>query len=366
MGAGLRLDEANRTASFGARSVTLPELTFRLLRLLRSHTPAIVPFAEIEAEVWGALVSRETVKQRAKLLRAALTDLGVQPDALEAVRNEGYRLKAISTHQTQRVPQPLAAALMALVAIAALPTLVGASLPSTAPFSLVIESDASAGAVRRALIRDLSRFDAIQVIDGTSSASDLVVRVALESDARASLQLQDAQSGAVLLAEAYNAGSDGYDAGVSHFSAYVHERLQVLAARPALSPAQATLFSDAARLVRGGDEAALLLAREKLQLLTAQRPNVLLARALLARTDADLTVRFGRPLALAISARTQAAELVAAHPEVPEFRYTLARTELACGDVAAALEQMRFAERGMPFLRRDVLALERRLAGATT
>lgn len=362
---GLRLDEANRSVSFGGRSAVAPELTFRLLRLLLSRTPEIVPFAEIEAEVWGAQVSRETLKQRAKLLRDALTGIGVRPDVLEAVRNEGYRLKAISTHRTPRAPQPLVAAVLALVAIATLPVL-GTSRVNTAPLSLAVEGDASAGAIRRALIRDLSRFDAIQVIDGSSDASDLVVRVALEADARASLQLQDSQSGAVLLAEAYNLGPNGYDGAVSHFSAYVHERLQVLAARPALSAAQLALFGDAARLVRGGDEAALLLARDKLRVLTTQRPSFLLAQALLARTDADLTLLFRHPLALALAARTHAADLVAAHPDVPEFRYTLARAELACGDVAAALEQMRFAERGMPFLRRDVLALERRLAGTTT
>jgi hypothetical protein len=75
-------------------------------------------------------------------------------------------------------------------------------------------------------------------------------------------------------------------------------------------------------------------------------------------------LRFNHPPPL--GARAAAAQLVEVHPDVPEFRYTLARTELAIGNRTAALDQLRIAERDLPFLRRDVQALERLLAETTT
>jgi DNA-binding winged helix-turn-helix (wHTH) protein len=362
----LKLHNASRTVRFSARSAKLPELTFRLLRLLAARAPAIVPFADIEAEVWAAQVSRETLKQRAKLLRDALTALGAPANAIEAVRNEGYRLHLAATASEEpsrpRIPAPLLGAFLALAAIAVLPLLTQHAVAE--PLSLTIESEPSAGPLRRALIRNLALLDAIEVIDAPDLAGDLVISVAMESDTRASLQLRDGRSGAVLLAEAYVADPEGYDRAVAHFANFVHERAQALSPRGRLPADLAALYSEAAELLRGGDEGSLLLARAKLRTVLARAPQFLMGRALLARTEADLTLRFNHPPAL--SARAEAARLVAAHPNVPEFRYTLARTELAVGNRPAALDQLRIAERDLPFLRRDVQALERLLIEPTT
>ncbi len=54
------------------REIRLPDLSFSLLWLLSERAPDPVPFDEIERVVWAAQVSRETVKQRVKLLRDSL------------------------------------------------------------------------------------------------------------------------------------------------------------------------------------------------------------------------------------------------------------------------------------------------------
>lgn len=369
----LELRVTQRTARFGVRSAKLPELTFRLLRVLAARAPDIVSFADIEAEVWAAQVSRETLKQRAKLLRDALTRLGAPAHAIEAVRNEGYRLNlptrcAEPVDQTsRRIARPLAGAFMALATIAALPVLTARQ--AAEPLALTIESASGAApseAVRRALIRDLAQLTMIRVIEAPGASGDLVLSVAMENEERLSLQLRDGRSGAVLLAEAYPAAPGAYERAVSHFANYVHEQAETLSLRETLPRESVALYASAADLARGGDEAALLLARSKLQAVLGRRPNFLVARALLARVEADLTLRYAYPGEMAQAARAEAARLVDAHPDVPEFRYALARTELAAGDAAAALNQLRIAERDLPFLRRDVQALERRLAETTT
>lgn len=361
----MELHPAKRTIRFAGRSTKVPELTFRLLALLATRAPAIVPFAEIEAKVWASQVSRETLKQRAKLLRDALTAIGAPADAIEAVRNEGYRLNLptmdpIST--PARAVNPLIAAMLALGAIMLLPSLAGDR--AVQPLSLVIESRSAAEPLRRALIRDLARIDTLAVIDAPAARGDLVVSINIESDASASFSMRDGRSGAVLLAEVYPAQEDGYGRAVSHFANYVHERTQALALSNSLPRDLLTLFAEAASMQRSGDEASLLLARAKLRSVLSRRPDFLVARALLARTEADLALRFGHPAPDA--ARDEAGRLVAAHPDVPEFRYALARTELAAGNLGAALDQMRVAARDLPFLRRDVQELERRIAETTT
>jgi DNA-binding winged helix-turn-helix (wHTH) protein len=361
----LKLDEANRAVVWDGRVAVVPELTFRFLRSLLERSPAITPFASIESEVWGAMVSRETLKQRAKLLRDALNELGA--DCLvEAVRNEGYRLRlrsegSATPHTGPRYAAPLVNALLALVAIIALPSLSQFAGPP-ARLSLSIESNDSP--LRNDLLRDLSRFDAINVIDG-SGAHDLVVRIAT-AGASTLLTLQDARSGAILFAETYATDRGGSERVAAHFSSFVHERVQALRPYPALPSRLRIAYGEALELVRGGDEAALLVARARLRQVTNARPHFLLAAALLARVDADLVLRFDYPSANAESARAQAAALVFRHPEIPELRYALARTELACGNDEVALEQLRYAARGLPFLQRDIKALERRLEGLTT
>jgi DNA-binding winged helix-turn-helix (wHTH) protein len=362
----LKLDEANRAVVWDGRVAVVPELTFRFLRSLLERSPAITPFASIESEVWGAMVSRETLKQRAKLLRDALNELGA--DCLvEAVRNEGYRLRLRSkgnatSHTGPRYAAPLVNALLALVAIVALPSLSQFAGPP-ARLSLSIESNDSP--LRNDLLRDLSRFDAINVIDGSGAQSDLVVRIAT-GGASTLLTLQDARSGAILFAETYATDRGGSERVAAHFSSFVHERVQALRPYPALPSRLRIAYGEALELIRGGDEAALLLARARLRQVTNARPHFLLAAALLARVEADLVLRFDYPSANAESARSWAAALVSRHPEIPELRYALARTELACGNDEVALEQLRYAARDLPFLQRDIKALERRLEGLTT
>jgi hypothetical protein len=99
--------------------------------------------------------------------------------------------------------------------------------------------------------------------------------------------------------------------------------------------------------------------------LLAQRPTFALARALRVRVLADLVLRHGHDPRLAASAVAEARSLVEAYPFAADFKYTLARAQLATGDEAGALRELYSAARDLPFLERDILALERQIAEAS-
>lgn len=77
---------------------------------------------------------------------------------------------------------------------------------------------------------------------------------------------------------------------------------------------------------------------------------------------ADLVLRHGHDPRLAASAVTEARSLLEAYPFAADFKYTLARAQLAAGDQAGALRNLRSAARDLPFLERDILVLEREIA----
>lgn len=75
------------------REIALPRLSFNLLRALIRAAPNTLSVDELMDRVWpGLVVSPETVTQRIKLLRDALSDDSHAPRYIGLVRGRGYRL----------------------------------------------------------------------------------------------------------------------------------------------------------------------------------------------------------------------------------------------------------------------------------
>lgn len=385
----LEVCDATRTVRCGGREVKLADLSFRLLRSLGERAPEPVSFAEIEQRVWGARVSRETVKQRAKMLRDGLAAVGMR-DGIQAVRSVGYRLTtSLGAYEKVRPSAPfweagrvqfaIAVAVMcAVVLLLVLPHFGGAA--AARPLTISIRSEAAVDAstsaealdgARRLLVRDLSRLSGLTVVhDAVDGPTDLVVGmrgIALPGGEALALELVEADTGLVLWAETYPLKDGAWDRAVSHFVSAIHAQLEVLVLPRSESgfsgrPTKAKeLYLAASELARNGDEASLRAARERLRSILETWPQFALARALRVRIDSQLVVRHGVDRSVAHAALTEAQSLVAAHPEMPEYRRALAAAQIATGDLDGALQNLRTAQRRLPFLRRDILALERQI-----
>lgn len=89
----LTLDTGRRLLLCDSKPIPLGRLTYRLLLTLVEAAPNMVSHDELIVAVWGGRsVSPETISQRIKLLRDALSDDAHNPRYLELVRGQGYRL----------------------------------------------------------------------------------------------------------------------------------------------------------------------------------------------------------------------------------------------------------------------------------
>ena len=89
----LTLDTGRRLLLRDAQPITLGPLTYRLLLTLVEAAPNVVTHDELVQSIWGGRpVSPETLSQRVKLLRDALSDDPGSPRYVEGVRGQGYRL----------------------------------------------------------------------------------------------------------------------------------------------------------------------------------------------------------------------------------------------------------------------------------
>jgi len=115
----LIIDLGQRRVTRGTDDIPLPGLSFDLLVALARAAPNFLSFDQLIERVWpGLVVSPETISQRVKLVRDALSDDPHAPRYIGGVRGRGYRIVAAVRPVT--TPQPIAATEPALAAPAAL------------------------------------------------------------------------------------------------------------------------------------------------------------------------------------------------------------------------------------------------------
>lgn len=388
----LQLCGPAQSVRWAGREIRLPDLSFRLLQLLSERAPDPVSFNEIERLVWAAHVSRDTIKQRAKLLRDALDDLGVPGGGVESVRNVGYRLVRAFTPYDPQAPAEAAPGgrrrlwLAVVAGVVCLGVAVGAlrlSSEQLPPQSLLVSVHGNApvvvthfpssawNAAYQTLIKSLSRMSNIVVVDDAGQQkADLVVAMDSIPDGpfeTLSLRLVERQTGTPIWAETFDLDQEGYGKPVAIFAADVHRQIVALGLQPGpdIDPDQANgarqHYLRASALAKTGDLADLLAARAQLNTALDLRPSYATARSLRARINARLVINYGQDRRLAREALDEAQSMVDAHPDVPEFRRTLAAAQIATGALPQALANLETAERHMPSLRPDVAALQRRL-----
>lgn len=383
---------AKQTARLAGREIKLPDLSFRLLRLLSERAPEPVSFDEIERVVWAAHVSRETIKQRVKILRDSLQGLGVPNGGIESARNVGYRLTQTLVHYeppvsgkppsgVRRFWAPAVGLALCLCAVLVY-LFLSDQRGSAKPLSLSVHSNLPVivgqprspawDAAQQTLIRELSRMSNLVVVasgDGQRE-TDLVVEMDRVPDGpyeTLAFELIETGTGTKLWAETFGLDQDGYDKPISTFVVNVHKQIVALGLQPGqeIGADQANQarqhYLSASSLAKTEKEADLLAAKARLDSALDLRPTFAIARSLRARINARLVIDHGRDQRLALQALNEAQSLVDAFPDVPEFRRTLATAQVARGALPEALENLEKAERNMPFLRSDIAALRRRI-----
>ncbi len=89
----ITLDTARRRVRRGVTDIRLGKLTYDLLLLLVEAAPRVVTQDEVAKRLWGDRVATpDTIRQRVKLLRKALSVDPDQPRYFSVVRGQGYRL----------------------------------------------------------------------------------------------------------------------------------------------------------------------------------------------------------------------------------------------------------------------------------
>lgn len=373
------------------REVRLPDLSFRLLLVLAERAPEHVTYAEIEQAVWGFSVTRDTMKQRVKLLRDSMAAIGVPDHAIEAARNEGYRTMLRIGDLRPEAPRPssrrLIAALVLVVGIAIASIFWTREPADLRPLTIAVGNasvppgidSAAWNGVRSALIRDLSKIEGVRVLDQPAPAdpdaqADLKATLALVpvgTGFRLSVQLVEDQSRAVLHAEDYEYRPGSYERALRHFINNAYPGIAALSpelGRAGFAQQDLAVRSSYLRalaLWRTGELRSLHAARRLLETMTTTWPDFLPAASLLARVKADLVLRHGADAQLAQEAVREADRLVDAYPGIGDFRFTLARAKMALGQRREALNDMRIAQQTMPFIARDVQMLERELLSPT-
>lgn len=376
---GLRLNALERKVAYRGQELVLGELSFKLLSLLAERAPSTVPFDVIEKEVWSASATRETVKQRVKLLRDDLSRMGVPGSTIEAMRNAGYRL-TISVHEPvrPRIMEWALGSVLAALAVAAVFMMLTPEARNSRVLTLAIKDDLATAQVQssawrgisQTLTRNLTKLDSIAVVDpiaGKAVGSDLLVTLTpfqQDGESHYSVRLTDRRTFVVLWAENYRSAGVSYDLAsfhaVNNIQAYVAALGGDLgtAGYPAQTPENQHAYMIALKHWRRGDEASLLSAQTRLRRVIKATPVFELAQSLLARVDADLVLRHGYSRSLAQNGIRIAQQLVDKYPDFADFRYSHARTKLALGDSQGALADLRQAVTSMPFLARDIRMLE--------
>lgn len=95
--ANLTIDVGEQSVVRGDQPIVLPLLSFKFLMALIRAAPDVLSVEELMEQVWtGIFVNSETVTQRSKLLRDALSDDPKEPHYFTVRRGVGYQLMPLS------------------------------------------------------------------------------------------------------------------------------------------------------------------------------------------------------------------------------------------------------------------------------
>ena len=244
----LTLDTGRRLLLCDSKRIALGPLTYRLLLTLVEAAPNVVSQDELARSIWdGRSVSPETISQRIKLLRDALSDDPHNPRYLELVRGQGYRLlprvevlpnESPARHRPRWVV-PIGAAISLVAAAAIVFWIVAAqtdAVRESTSIAVLPFADLSPGqdqqyladGIAEEILNGLSRATTLRVIARTSSfsfrgkdadvrriAEALGVTHVLEGSVRkagdrirVTVRLVDASDGRRFWSESYDRGVD--------------------------------------------------------------------------------------------------------------------------------------------------------------
>ena len=103
----LTLDTGRRLLLCDSKPIALGPLTYQLLLTLVEAAPNVVTHDELVRSIWGGRsVSPETISQRIKLLRDALSDDPHNPRYIEAGTRPGLQTAAASRGPAERIASP--------------------------------------------------------------------------------------------------------------------------------------------------------------------------------------------------------------------------------------------------------------------
>ena len=236
----LNLDAGSRRVTRNSQPLKVSGLTFDFLLTLIESAPDIVTFDKVAERVWqGRHVTPETIAQRAKMLRDALSDDAAEPRYVESIRGQGYRLvpeaEVVNDESVSVMPKRrmILLAVAAIVPVALL--LIGTNLfeeestPSVAvlPFADMTQygdQQYLADGIAEELIDELTELEGLHVVSRMSSftfrdtgnslretGDALGVTTILqgsvrksEDDIRVTVQLVDVKSGDNLWSETFD------------------------------------------------------------------------------------------------------------------------------------------------------------------
>ncbi|MBI1392692.1 MAG: hypothetical protein GC152_08130 [Alphaproteobacteria bacterium] len=404
----IELDPLKQTVRLGEAETKLPDYSFRLLELLTSNAPNPVHFDDIESAVWGAQVTRETIKQRVRLVRKALAEIGAPADAIVAAHGVGYRLtippRQLRGHFGSTAPVKRSRLSPVIIAFGFV-ALIFATVLLARPDTNNRKDSVRIAVLNELAIRDPEQFDKslwfdanrrlagqlsqLQGVDALATLSsgaissvrardiakdlstDIIISSALierNGDKIASYQLIHGLTEEILWADEYRFSENFAERAVPHF---VRNVKLALARNGALFQRASALsadsfsrdaFFEALELSAMPSELNLNAAIAKLDSVIERDGSFALARGLRAQLTADLIIRHGASSERAADALRDARAAIAQEPAFAELKYALARAELAAGDDHAALAHLQEASHYLPFLDRDIQALEKRIA----
>lgn len=370
--------------------VDLPKLSFDLLAALAGHAPNVVTLDQLIDEVWdGRVVAEETVTQRVKLLRDALTKHGYTDQLIATVRGRGYRLASpvervpddVATDVTRsgmRRPLLLGGAMVAvLVLIATLMWPVTLIDPDDKSIAVLPFADFSANqqvgyfgdGIAEELLNRLAKIPGLRVTSRTSSfafrdkdedirkiADELGVKTILEGSVRqvndrirVTVQLIDADHDSHIWSEQYDRKLTDVLDIQDEVAAAIVDKFQLadaeMASQPVAMNQQAIdLYLRARHAIRERTSTSLESAVDLLLQVNELQPDYAPAYVAIAAAYVDLARRGNFPMDEADQLAGRALEnALKIDDRLAEAHATLGLLRIATGDMTGAQAALHYA-----------------------